>query len=126
MKLRTLFLLGMILSLLFALALLLGPETILKFFGLTTGKTEVLLAKVMGAGLVGFGILCWFAKDFADGEAIQGAVLSIFFASAIAFVVTLLGVLSQVTRSTSAWLAVALFLVFAVGTAYFQFLGPRE
>ena len=126
MKLRTLFLLGTVLALLFALALLLGPDTILKFFGLTTGKTEVLLAKVMGAGLVGFGILCWFAKDFTDGPAIQGAVLSIFFASAIAFVVSLLGVLSQVTRSSTAWLALVLFLAFALGFAYFQFLGPRE
>src|SRR5512140_514819 len=126
MRLRSLILLGMILALLFALALLLGPETVLKFFGLTTGKTELLLAKIIGAGLVGFGILGWYAKDFTDGAAIQAAVLTFFFASAIAFVVALLAMLSQTTRTGSAWVAVIIFLAFAAGFAYFQFLGPRE
>src|SRR5512141_2489618 len=83
MRLRSLFLLGMILALLFALALLLGPDTILKFFGLTTGKTEVLLAKTIGAGLIGFGVLCWFAKDFTDPAAIQGTNISLFIAAAV-------------------------------------------
>ncbi len=126
MRLRSLFLLGTALALLFALGFLLGPAIILKFFGLTTGKTEVFLAQGIGAGLVGLGVLSFFAKDFADAQALQGTVLSLFFCSAIAFVVSLLAVLSQVTRASSAWLIVILFLVFAAGFAYFQFLGPRE
>jgi hypothetical protein len=125
MKLRSLFLLGTALALLFALGFLLGPAIILKFFGLTTGKTEVFLGQGIGAGLVGLGVLSWFAKDF-DPQALQGAVLSLFICSAIAFVVALLAVLSQVTRASSAWLIVVLFLAFAAGFAYFQFLGPRE
>ena len=81
---------------------------------------------VIGAGLVGFGLLSWFAKDFTDPQAIQGTVLSLFLCSAIAFVVTLLAVLSQVTRGGWTWLAVVIFFVFSVGFAYFQFFGPRE
>jgi hypothetical protein len=126
MRLRSLFLLAMIISLLFALALLLGPDTILKFFGLTTGKTELLLAKTIGAGLIGVGIMSWFAKDFTDLGAIQGTNFAFLVASAVAFVVALLGILSQTTRSTSAWLITVLFLAFALGFAYFQFIGPRE
>ncbi|HTP00015.1 MAG TPA: hypothetical protein VMJ64_01475 [Anaerolineales bacterium] len=126
MRLRSFFLLGMVIALLFALALLLGPDTILKFFGFTTGKTEVLLAKTIGAGLIGVGLLCWFAKDFTDPAAVQGVNLSLFVAAAVAFVVALLGILSQTTRSASAWLIVVLFLAFALGFAYFQFIGPRE
>ncbi len=126
MRLRSLFLLGMVISLLFALALLLGPETILKFFGLSTGKTELLLAKTIGAGLIGVGLMCWFAKDFTDPAAVQGTNLSFFVAAAVAFVVALLGILGQTTRATSAWLVVVLFLAFALGFAYFQFIGPRE
>ena len=126
MRLRSLFLLGMAISLLFALALLLGPDTILKFFGLTTGKTELLLAKTIGAGLIGVGLMSWFAKDFTDPAAVQGTSISFFIASAVAFVVALLGILSQTTRSTSAWLIVVLFLAFALAFAYFQFIGPRE
>ncbi len=125
MRLRSLLVLGTIIALLFALALLLGPATVLKFFGLTQGKSEVLLAQAIGAGLVGYGLLAWFAKDF-DAAALQGTVLSLFLGAAVAFVVTLLGILSQVTRAGAAWFAAILFLLFAVGLAYFQFMGPRE
>jgi hypothetical protein len=126
MKLRNLFLTETIISLLFAVALLLGPATILKFFGLTQGKTELLLAQILGAGLVGLGALAWFARDFADMQASRGAVVSLLTFNAIGFVVALLGLLSQVTRAGSAWLIVIIFLLFAAGYAYFQFIGPRE
>ncbi len=126
MRLRSLLLLGTVLSLLFALGFLLGPAIILKFFGLTTGKTELFLAQGIGAGLVGLGVLSWFAKDFADAQALQGTVIALFLCSTIAFVVALLAELSQVTKASSAWLIVVIFLLFAGGLAYFQFMGPRE
>jgi len=125
MKLRNLFLADTVISLLFAIALLLGPAYMLKFFGLTQGKTEQLLAQVLGAALTGLGVLSWFAKDF-EPQASKGAVLSLLIYSAVGFVVTLLGILSQVTRAGSAWLIVIIFLLFTAGYAYFQFMGPRE
>lgn len=126
MRLRSVLLLGTILAFLFALALLLGPAIVLKFFGLTGSPTEALLAQLIGAGLIGVGILSWFAKDFADAHALQAAVVSLFVTSAVAFVVGLLAVLAKVPKSGNAWIGVVLFLLFAVGFAYFQFLGPRE
>ncbi len=126
MKLRTLFLIDLVVSLLFALVFLLRPDVTLKFFGLTSGKTEILLAQVIGAALIGFACLCWFAKDYTDPQAVQGAVMSLLVYSAIGFVVTLLGVLSQTTRAGSAWIVVVLYLLFTAGFAYFQFAGPRE
>ena len=51
MKIRTLFLVDAIISVLLALGLLLGPPTVLKFLGLSGGKTELLLAQVVGAAL---------------------------------------------------------------------------
>ena len=126
MRLRSFLLFGTVVALLFALALLLGPAVILKFFGLTGSVTEVLLAQLIGAALIGAGILSWFAKDFTDGQAIQGAVVSLFIANAVAFVVSLLAVLGKVTKGGNAWIVVILFLIFAAGFAYFQFFGPRE
>jgi len=126
MKLRTLFILDAIISLLFALGFLLGPATMLKFFGLTGGKTEVLLVQVVGAALVGFGALAWIGKDAEDLSAMQGVTVSLLIFNAIGFVVTLLAMLSQVTRAGSAWLLVLMFLLAAAGYAYFQFAGPRE
>lgn len=126
MKIRTLFLLDTIVSLLFAVALLLGPAITLQFFGLTTGNTEKLLAQILGAGMVGFGLLSWFAKDFADIKAREGAVFSLLLFSAVGFVVTLLGILSKTTRTGGAWVVAILFLIFTIGYVYFQFMNPSE
>jgi hypothetical protein len=126
MKLRTLFVLHAIVSVLLAVGFLLGPATLLKFFGFTTGKTEVLLVQVAGAALIGFAALAWFGKDFADPQSVRGTVASLLIFSAIGFVVVLLGLLSQVTRAGSAWLIAVVFLLAAAGYGYFEFAGPRE
>jgi hypothetical protein len=125
MRLRSLLLLGMIVSFLFALALLLKPDIILKFFGLPGTAAEQLLAQLIGAGLIGIGVASWFAKD-ADASALQGTVIALFIAGAVAFVVSLLGVLAKVPRTANAWIVVVLFLIFTAGFAYFQFIGPRD
>ncbi len=126
MKLRYVFLVQTIVSLIFAIALLLGPAVTLQYFGLTQGNTEKLLAQVLGSGLVGFALLSWFAKDFSDPKAREGGVISLLVFNVIGFVVSLLGVLSKVTRSGSAWIVVILFLIFAVGLAYYPFMRPSE
>ncbi len=126
MRLRMFLLVGTVLSLLFALALLLGPATILKFFGLTGSVTEVLLAQLLGAGLVGVGLLSWFAKDFTDAQALRGTVIALLATAAVAFVVTLLGILAKVPKGNTTWIAAVLFLAFTLGFAYFQFVGPRD
>lgn len=125
MRLRNLFLLGTVVALIFALGLLLGPTTILQLFGLSTGNTEKLLAQFAGASLAGFGLLSWFAKDFTDPKAQDGAVITLLIFNVIAFIVSLLGVLSRVMRS-GGWLATIIFLLFALGYGYFQFIGPKE
>jgi hypothetical protein len=126
MRLRSLLLLGMVVALLFALGLLLGPAIILKFFGLPGTPAEVLLAQLMGAGLIGVGIMSWFAKDFADPQTTMAVLVSLFIASAVAFVVALLGMIAKVPKGGNAWIVVILFLIFGAGFAYFQFFGPRD
>ena len=126
MKLRTLFILDAAISILLALGFLLGPATLLKFFGFTQGKTEVLFAQVFGAALVGFAALAWFSRDTADVHTAPGPTASLIVFDAIGFVVTLLALLSQVTRAGAAWILVLLFLVGALAFAYYQFVGPRE
>jgi hypothetical protein len=126
MKLRTLFALDAVVSILLALGFLLRPEITLKFFGLSSGRTEVLLAQVLGAALVGFSALAWFGRDAAEPQQLRAAMVALLSFSAIGFVVVLLGIMAQATRAGSAWLLVALFLLSAVGYGYFQFTGASE
>ncbi len=125
MRLRTLMLLGGVLALLVGLALLLGPATVLKFFGLPGTAAEQLLGQLIGAGMIGVAVMSWFASNETGG--LNGTVLALLVTSVIAFIVSLLAVLSKtVVHSANAWIPVILFLLFAAGLAYFQFIGPRE
>lgn len=126
MKLRTIFMWNTVVAVVFALGELLGPDTVLKLFGFSTGKSEVVLTQVLGAALLGFAALTWFARDFADPQATRAATISLLIFTTVGFVVALLGMLSQVTRSASAWLVVVLFLFFAGGYAHFQFAASTE
>ena len=125
MKLSNLYLLNTAVAFIFALGLLLGPTTVLTLFGLTTGNTEKLLAQLFGASLGGFGLLSWFARDFADQKAQDGAAISLFVTNVIAFIVSILAVLSKAWRSAG-WIAVIIFLLFALGYGYLQFIAPKE
>lgn len=125
MKLSNLYLLSAVVAFIFALGLLLGPTTILQLFGLSTGNTEKLLAQLLGASLAGFGLLSWFAREFTDPKAQDGAAITLFIFNVVAFIVSLLAVFSKVWR-TGGWLAVIIFLVFALAFGYFQFIGPKE
>jgi len=125
MKLSNLYLLNTLVAFVFALGLLLGPTTVLTLFGLSTGNTEKLLAQLFGASLGGFGLLSWFAKDFTDAKAQEGATISLFITNVIAFIVSILAVFSKAWRS-GGWIAVIIFLIFAAGFGYFQFIGPKE
>ncbi len=126
MKLRTVFLITAVISILLALGFLLGPATVLKFFGFTTGKTETLFAQIFGAMLVSLAALAWFSRDTADVRTSPGPTATFILFGAVSFVVALLALLSQVTRAGTAWILVILFLLCAVAFAYFQFVGPRE
>ena len=126
MKLRTLFILDAAISILLALGFLLGPATLLKFFGFTQGKTEMLFAQIFGAALVGYATLAWLSRDAVDVHTAPGPTIALIVFGAIGFVVTILALLSQVTRAGAAWILVVLFLITAIAFAYYQFIGPRE
>jgi hypothetical protein len=126
MKLRTMFGMTAVVFALLALGLLLDPATMLKFFGFSAGDSEALLGQILGAAFIAFAALAWLARNVADFAAMQGTLWAMISFSAIGFVVSLLGVMARVTREGGAWLLVVVFLLSAVGFAYFQFAGPRE
>src|SRR4030042_5983006 len=123
MKLRTLFAMSAVAHILLALGFLLEPATLLKFFGFASGNSEELFGKIMGAALIGFGILAWLGRNVMDLNALQGTLWALLAFNAIGFAVTLLGVMSKVTREGGAWVLVVIFLASAAGYAYFQFAG---
>jgi hypothetical protein len=125
MNIRNLFLINMFVALIFSLALLLGPNTLLTKFGMKTGPSENLMAQFLGAALVIPGLLSWFARDFNEVAAQKAVTISFFLFYVIGFIVALLGTLSEAMKS-SGWSIVIIFLAMALGYGYFLFMKPSE
>jgi hypothetical protein len=60
-----------------------------------------------------------------EAGARRSVAISLFIFAAISFVLSLLGMLSNV-MSVSGWIIVLLFLVFALGYAYFLFMKQSD
>lgn len=125
LTLRNVFLVNSIVAFVLALGFLLGPDSLLKLFGLSTGTTEKLGAQLIGTALVAVGLLTWFARDFSDPAARNAVAISLFFSALTGLVVSGLGIMSRVIR-TNSWLVIALFLLFIAAYGYLQFFSQRQ
>jgi hypothetical protein len=124
-NLRNLFLVHSIFAFALALGLLLGAETILRLYRLSTGNTEKLMAQFFGGSLVAIGVIAWFARETTDLKARDGMAISLFLSAVISFVIALLATLGKVLRD-GGWPTVIVFLAFALSYAYLQFIKRGE
>lgn len=132
MKLRNLFIIGAVVTLIFAAGLLLAPKTMLNIFGLSVGATVKynaalnLVAQLLGAALIVPGILGWLASSMEDSGARRSVAITLLIFDLIGFGVSFfVGMLPKV-MSVAGWVIVALFLLFTLGYAYFLFMRSAE
>ena len=127
MSYKVLFILNAAVALAFGLALLFVPATVLGLFGVTENYVSTLLvARFFGTAMFALGLVLWFAKDASD-EAVQknlGAALLI--SSVIGLVVTIIGMTgSRAVIRSNGWIAVLIYVLFALGYGFMLFLKPR-
>ena len=126
MSYRILFVIDAILAFLFGLAFLFVPERVLGVFG-TTEKyaSTLLLARFFGTALLALGLVLWFAKDSEEGVQ-RGVGIALIVGALAGLIVTLVGAFSStaVIRSNS-WIAILLYLLAGLGSAYLVFMAPR-
>lgn len=114
-----------ILSILFGLGFLLMPGQLVRFYNVDLTPPGLLVGQLYGATLLGFGLLNWFGRDFADGEAQRALLTANLLTTAIAFVVSLVGQLGGVPGVNAlGWSTVLLYLLLGIGFAYLRFMRP--
>ncbi len=123
MKLGNLFLVNAIVAVLFALGFLLIPEQVLALFAMSVSEQGIVIARLFGAALLGYALITWFARS-ATGEMARNLVLSLLVAFAVGSVVLVLGQLRGLANGLG-WIAVAIYVLFTLGYAYFYFLKPK-
>jgi hypothetical protein len=109
----------------FGLGFVLVAAPLVSLYSVTLNAGGVFVAQLFGAALIGFGVLNWFARTITDSKAVQMVVLANLVGEVLGFVIALLGQLSGVGGVNAlGWSTVALYLLLALGWAYFQFVKP--
>jgi len=124
MNLRTFLTIAAIVALVYALGLMFMPTFMATTYGFGTSASEILLARFFGTELLVLGLINWLAKDFSAANArpiITGSLIGNLVGAYFALMGTLGGVMNAV-----GWSAVAVYLLLALGFAYFQFMAPAK
>ena len=121
MNTRTVLTLAAVIAIIFALGLILMPAFMGTLYGTGTSPNQLLLARLFGYALLGFGLMNWVAKDL-DYATLRPILLGNLAADAVGLIVCVMGTLSGVMNSMG-WLSTALYLVLALGFGYLYFMG---
>ena len=122
-KLSTLFSIDAIVCAIFGLAFVLVPETAMSFYDVTLSPGGALVARLFGKVLLATAVLTWFVRNAGESEARKAIILSRFVCETAGFIVALLGQLAGAVNALG-WSTVAIYLLFALGYGYFQFMKP--
>jgi hypothetical protein len=124
MNLRTFLVIAAVVALAFALGLILMPAFMATTYGMGTSASEILLARFFGTELLVLGVINWLAKDFT-GANVRPIITGSLIGNAVGAVIALMGTLNGVMNSMG-WSSVAIYLLLALGFAYFQFMAPAK
>ena len=125
MKLSVLMIINAIVAVVFGIAFVLVPAQSVSFYGVAADEPLKLTAQLFGAALIGFALLTWFARNATESDARKAIVLALFISDGIGFVVSLIAQLGGVLNALG-WLNVGIYLLLALGFAYFQFMSPTS
>jgi hypothetical protein len=124
MKLRTFLTIAAVIALLYALGLILMPAFMATTYGFGTSASEILLGRFFGVEMLVVGLITWLAKDLT-GASVRPIIIGSLIGDIVGAFVALMGTLTGVMNSVG-WSAVAIYLLIALGFAYFQFKAPAK
>lgn len=124
MRLTTFLAIKAIISLVCGIALVLAPTTLMSLYGVTLDPAGILVSRLIGAILVGMGLVCFLAGRTAARKALRRITLGLFITDTIGFIAALLVQLDG-TANALGWLNVAIWLLSAWALGYFRFVRPR-
>jgi hypothetical protein len=122
MNLRTFLTISAVIALVYAVGMILVPGTMASLYGLDGSGGVRLVAQFFGVGLLTLGIINWLARDL-KGESVRPVIIGSLIGDIIGTLIGLIGTLNG-TLGPMGWSTVIIYLLLALGYAYFQFLRP--
>ena len=122
MKPRTFFMIAAVVALVYSVGLLLAPGFMNSIYGFGVSSSETLLARFLGVDLLVVGLVLWLGRHL-NSVSTRPIVTANLIGNVVGFIVAAAGTLSGV-MSGFGWSAVLIYLLLALGFAYFQFMTP--
>lgn len=122
MKLTQFLTLKAILSTVSGMAFVLVPTPLLSIYGVALGASGAFIAQILGASLIGIGLICWFSRN-VDSQPLAGMLLALFLADGLGTVVLLIEQLSGRVNGLG-WTSIIIYLLLTLGLGYFRFRQP--
>jgi hypothetical protein len=125
MKLGTFMAIAAVIALVYGLAFILVPAQTLELYGTTLDESGLWVARYLGSAFIGIAVISWLARNAAQNGAMRAIILGFIVLNITGLIVAVLDALSG-TGNNLIWLNVVIYLVFALGFSYFQFIRPAE
>ena len=123
MTLRNFLTAASIVAFAFGLGFVLIPTQLASLYNVALNPGGAFVGQLLGAAFIGFGVLNWLARNVTDPQLTRAVVLGNLVGDAAGFVLALLGQLAGVGGVNQlGWSTVLIYLLFASGFAYFQFV----
>ena len=124
MKLKNLFIVDSVVALFNGVGLVVAPKLYLSVYGISlSDQATIFISRLLGAGLLAYCVVAWFARKAEASDARRAIVLGFFITLTIGFIIALMGQLSGV-MNVLGWVIVGLYFLIALGYCYFQFIRP--
>jgi hypothetical protein len=107
----------------FGIAFVFVPDQAVSLYDVESSAILKYTGQLLGAAFVAFAVLTWSARNASDSTARRAIVLAFFIGNSAGFIVALIGQLNDVVGALG-WSSVAIYLLLALGYAYFQFTKP--
>lgn len=118
MKLSYLLLFAAIVSLVYAIWLVVNPASLFSLYGVPFNDSAQLMGWLFAAALFALGLVAWLARK---AEGCRKVVVTAFLVGALAgLIVSFYGVYTGLMNTTG-WIVVIIYLILFLGFAYFQF-----
>jgi hypothetical protein len=120
MKAKTFLPIAAILYLGFGLGLLLVPVPFMSVYGVNLDSGGALMARILGAALIGFALLFWRTRTLVASPALHSVFLASFVYNVLDLPIVTIATMSGV-MSSFGWSAVGLHVFLAVGFGWLTF-----
>jgi hypothetical protein len=108
---------------LYALGFVLMPAQLLSTYNVTLNEAGIIIARLFGAALLGFGVLNWAARSFGESET-RAVLTANLVSDLVGLIFTLTGQISGAAGVNSlGWSTVVVYLILTAGFAYLRFMG---